>query len=233
MNPPTAKLSELIEGMDMVLDEYAACYDRETGKIVTVPSSALEAAQDGAEEYEDPISGSDDDVFEVAREIAADDRGRFVPGPDKFDFHEYRHMEHFIGSLDDNKAANRLSQAIRGSGAFRRFKDTLHNLGIQDAWYRYRTMWRRSSSSSGPRRTRLNSWTIPGNHPVSRPPDVTLRLDLSSTIGPFSSRPTAARRGDETVHRPVSLIHVRAGPAARGTQLELPSGSTGNAVSME
>jgi len=28
--------------------------------------------------------------------------------------------------------------AIRGAGAFRRFRDTIHRLGIQDHWYAHR-----------------------------------------------------------------------------------------------
>jgi hypothetical protein len=31
-----------------------------------------------------------------------------------------------------------LRQAIRGKGAFRYFKDTVHRLNLLDAWYAYR-----------------------------------------------------------------------------------------------
>lgn len=44
----------------------------------------------------------------------------------------YRHMEEFIGSVADADAADQLGRAIRGKGAFRYFKDTLHRLGLQD-----------------------------------------------------------------------------------------------------
>ena len=63
---------------------------------------------------------------------------RFIDAPDKFDFHEYRHMERFIRSIPDESNAEQLWRAIKGKGAFRSFKDTLHRLGIEDRWYRYR-----------------------------------------------------------------------------------------------
>ena len=75
-----------------------------------------------------------DGDFEV---IVADDGSLFLPPPDKFEFHEYRVMEEFIRSIDDNEAANQLWRAIKGHGAFRYFKDTLHRLGIQQSWYDY------------------------------------------------------------------------------------------------
>jgi hypothetical protein len=40
--------------------------------------------------------------------------------------------------LSDQETADQLWRAIKGKGAFRYFKDTLHRLGIQDEWYRCR-----------------------------------------------------------------------------------------------
>ncbi|MBN2242579.1 MAG: hypothetical protein JW793_07805 [Acidobacteria bacterium] len=75
--------------------------------------------------------------YEMAKEIVADDGSRFIAPPDDFEFNEYEVMEHFIGSVEDDETANRLLRAIKGRGAFRRFKDTVHRLGIQQSWYDY------------------------------------------------------------------------------------------------
>jgi len=74
----------------------------------------------------------------IVRAMVADAGERFIAPPNRFEFHEYRHMERFIGSLSDEAAAEQLWRAIKGKGAFRYFKDTLHRLGLQDQWYRYR-----------------------------------------------------------------------------------------------
>lgn len=58
--------------------------------------------------------------------------------PDKFDFHEYRHMERFIGTVENADAAEQLWRAIKGKGAFRYFKDTASRLGVLERWFQYR-----------------------------------------------------------------------------------------------
>lgn len=57
--------------------------------------------------------------------------------PTQFEINEYEMMEDFCFTLTD-KHQNILLNGIRGRGAFRRFKDTVHDLGIAEEWYRYR-----------------------------------------------------------------------------------------------
>lgn len=47
-------------------------------------------------------------------------------------------MEQFIETIGDRRIAEQLDRAIRGSGAFRRFKDALNRLCLEQEWYRYR-----------------------------------------------------------------------------------------------
>lgn len=47
-------------------------------------------------------------------------------------------MEDFVLSINDNKLSDELYYAIKGSGAFRRFKDLIQRYGIADDWYKYR-----------------------------------------------------------------------------------------------
>jgi hypothetical protein len=46
-------------------------------------------------------------------------------------------MERFALMQDDARCERLLSD-IRGAGAFRRFKDRIHELGLTDDWYEYR-----------------------------------------------------------------------------------------------
>ncbi len=47
-------------------------------------------------------------------------------------------MDRFIGTLDDNDLQDRLWRAIRGRGAFRRFKDLIvRHPNVQELWYAY------------------------------------------------------------------------------------------------
>jgi hypothetical protein len=50
----------------------------------------------------------------------------------------YRDMERFIATCHDTRTANRLSRAIDGKGAFRRFRVTLESWPeLENSWYRY------------------------------------------------------------------------------------------------
>ena len=136
MHPP-AKLSNLVLALDMPSEEFCTYFDRKTGAVVSVEKTMLSRLESGEEEDPDDLAEWQEEEYEVAQEIVSDDGSRFLPPPDKFEFHEYRVMEEFIGSIDDNETANQLWHAIKGRGAFRYFKDTLHRLGIQQSWYDY------------------------------------------------------------------------------------------------
>jgi hypothetical protein len=136
MNPP-AKLSELIQALDMPTEEFRTYFDRKTGTLVSVEDTMLASLENGEEADPDDLADWQKEEYEIAKEIVADDGGRFLPPPDNYEFHEYRVMEEFIRSIDNDEAANQLWRAIKGRGAFRYFKDTLHRLGIHELWYDY------------------------------------------------------------------------------------------------
>jgi hypothetical protein len=53
---------------------------------------------------------------------------------------QYRWMERFIPMLDDGELKNRLTQAIDGKGAFRRFKDVLMSFAPErERWFAFRS----------------------------------------------------------------------------------------------
>jgi Uncharacterised protein family (UPF0158) len=52
----------------------------------------------------------------------------------------YQDMADFVDGITDERAGHRLARAIQGKGAFRRFKDQLHeeHPGLLTAWYAFR-----------------------------------------------------------------------------------------------
>jgi hypothetical protein len=132
------KISELIEALEFDSEERVTRVDLQNGCVVTVDHSLLNALEEGDEEALPPLPDWQKQEMEVARAIAEDSGERFVAAPDKFDFHEYRQMERFIGTVEDAEAAAQLWRAIKGKGAFRYFKDTASRLDLLERWYRYR-----------------------------------------------------------------------------------------------
>ena len=75
---------------------------------------------------------------------------------------QYRWMERFIATVEDEELRRRLNVAIDGKGAFRRFKDALVNHPVdRERWFAFRSERLRSC---------MESWlTAHGIHSVERP----------------------------------------------------------------
>src|SRR5215475_9712384 len=128
------KLSDLIEGMDFQSDEYFSYLNTTTGEVVSVTTEELRAAEEDAPLEDFPAWQHD--AIRIAEEIVETDH--YLPLPDRFEINEYQIMERFCLAVDDEDMRDELCDAIRGRGAFRRFKDRMQLYGMAEEWYRYR-----------------------------------------------------------------------------------------------
>jgi hypothetical protein len=128
-------LEKIIEGLESQSDESHSYLNKKTGEVVLIGYEEMQAA-----ENDEPIEDFPDwqqDIITSAKEIETE-TGYYIPLPTKFDINEYHIMEDFCWSIEDNKMREMLCDLIKGSGAFRRFKDAIHEYGIEDDWYKYR-----------------------------------------------------------------------------------------------
>jgi hypothetical protein len=125
------RLSDVRDGMDMQSDEMTTYVHRPTGRVITVSDEAMRAAEDGDEDDVEP------EELAEARGILARESD-YLPLPDRFEIDEYRMMERFAAGISDPSARDEVLDMLRGSGAFRRFKDTVRRLGLDEEWYGYR-----------------------------------------------------------------------------------------------
>jgi Uncharacterised protein family (UPF0158) len=128
------KLKEVIEALDEGSDELSHYMDKRTGEIFLITDEEMSAAEED-EPFDDYAEWQQESLLK-AREILESDQ--FIQLPSKFDIHEYSIMERFAREYEDRRTSAELLRSIKGTGAFRRFRETLHNLNIQDAWYEYR-----------------------------------------------------------------------------------------------
>ena len=113
------KLSDIIDGLEFQSDESFSYLNTTTGEVVSVTTEELRAAEEEA-----PLEDFPDwqhDAIRIAKDIVETDH--YIPLPDRFEIHEYQIMERFCLSVDDDDLRDDLCDAIRGRGAFRRFKD--------------------------------------------------------------------------------------------------------------
>ena len=128
------KLNDIIEGLEAQSDESQAFLDKRTGQVALINDYEMRAAEE--DEPLDDFPEWEQALVTTAKEIVAE-TGDYIRLPDKFDIHEYSIMERFCLSLQDAKMCDTLYSLIKGSGAFRRFKDAIHDYGIADDWYKY------------------------------------------------------------------------------------------------
>jgi len=81
--------------------------------------------------YNDFMDLEDDD----AEKFEYDD---WVSAPHQQDIGEYDIMVDFAETVSDPRKNELLSVSLEGRGAFRRFKDTLHRVGLIDEWYTFK-----------------------------------------------------------------------------------------------
>lgn len=115
-------LTEVIEAIENAGMEIEYYYDTSNQEILMI--------------FDGMVNGENDpELIEEIREGFVEE---YIPLPRQYDINEYHIMECFIWELPVGRKQDVLEHAIKGRGAFRRFKDRLYDLGLEQEWYKYR-----------------------------------------------------------------------------------------------
>ena len=134
--PATVRLSDIIDSLEMQFDESSSFLDLDTGQVETVSHALLRGAEESGDEEPDLPTWQKHE-WEIAKRIVSTDR--FQELPTKFEVHEWEIMKDFSLSVESGSIREDLLRAIRGAGAFQKFKDTLRQHGIESGWFAFRT----------------------------------------------------------------------------------------------
>jgi len=127
-------LRNVVDEIDGLLDQWTAYLNRRTGELYSLQDADASMVEEG-EDLEDLPAWQRDEVPRIREILESED---WLALPTKFDINEWEIMEEFSRSLDDPELRYDLSNAIRGSGAFRRFRDMVYRRGIEEHWYAYK-----------------------------------------------------------------------------------------------
>jgi hypothetical protein len=116
------KLQDVLEAMDFTSPETEYYYSTKTEEVLMI--------------FDGMVNGDDDP--ELIEEIENGFIEDYIPLPGQYDINEYSMMENYIYELPEGKSKDELEHVIRGRGAYRRFKDKLYELGLEQKWYKYR-----------------------------------------------------------------------------------------------
>jgi hypothetical protein len=132
-------------------DETTAYLDTEDGTVILIEDYAERRLEDVITEEETleaieaaiqthaELSDWERKQMLAAVRIEWDDAKRYRAIPKQDSHQEYRDMQEFIWSLEDDHVRELLEVAIQGSGAFRRFKDALYGYPeAQAEWFKFR-----------------------------------------------------------------------------------------------
>jgi hypothetical protein len=129
------KLKDIIEEMEMQIEESLSLLNMKTGEIVLVTSEDLRAAED--EKPFEHLPEWEQENRKIAIDVV-ENFENYIELPTKYEVNEYEIMENFCLTLSDQQKQESLLRAIKGKGAFRRFKDKIIDFEMEEQWYTYR-----------------------------------------------------------------------------------------------
>lgn len=147
-----AELEFAFENASGMMSHYL---DLETGQVVTITEDVrwrLEEIYRGMHDREDVepmdfataleqcnVPDWEKDILQEADRIEASYGTRYIRVPEAGSYQGYQDMEDFIATVRDERLQDRLWRAIRGRGAFRRFKDVLAgHFHERERWFEFK-----------------------------------------------------------------------------------------------
>ena len=110
-------LSKITDGLEMVDDIIDCYYNPERDEIFL----------SNIGEYEELTEDEIDELFEKS-----------IILPTQHEINEYQIIVDFIETIDNLEIKSNLQRLIQGKGAFRRFRDKLYDLNLEQQWYSYK-----------------------------------------------------------------------------------------------
>ena len=116
--------------------EMSYYLDLETGEVVMLTD---EMRYYWEEPPDHPLQEWEQEWVEMAERVEDGYGSRYISVPQGDSRQGYRDMEHFIGTVQDDRLREQLWRAIEGRGAFRYFKDVLANHRRErERWFDFR-----------------------------------------------------------------------------------------------
>jgi len=108
-------LKDIADEFETITSETRLFYNKETGEF----------------EHCNELDPNDTDVKKYKDDT-------WVASPTAQDINEYEIMTDFVKQIADTHLQHRLSVALSGKGAFRRFREICLNTGLIEAWYKFK-----------------------------------------------------------------------------------------------
>lgn len=129
------KISEIIDGIESQTDELNSYFNTSTGEIVNITFEDFYAAESQIDITTFPKWQQDS--VNLAKEIIFSDD--YIGFPTPYEINEYKIMKTFSFNISDEILSEIFLKALKGKGAFKRFKNLLIQYNLREQWFTYRT----------------------------------------------------------------------------------------------
>ena len=126
-------LRDVVDALDLQSDELQSYLDPNTGEIITFNDEEARLAESG--EWSTAPEWMKEFMPKVKRALEDD---HMLELPDQVHIDEWRMMQEFALEEEHCRCRAELDSAVHGAGAFRRFRDAIRRLGLEDSWNKYR-----------------------------------------------------------------------------------------------
>ena len=127
------KLRDLVDAIQFYSEGSESFINLRTNEICMISESILFCAEHDDADYPD---WQKEEVQHAKAYL--ENESNFISLPSPRDADEFSMMEDFISEVSNERNQEHLFRALQGKGAFRRFKDTVITLGIENSWYQFR-----------------------------------------------------------------------------------------------
>lgn len=128
------KLSDIADEMTMQGDGMEMLLNLHTGKTFFLTSDTRYYVENDKDLS--MLANWQKDEIEKVRAIFK--TGKYISLPSKYDINEWKIMEDFCETIKGQAQRSRLEEAIRGKGAFHRFRSNVEKMGLLQDWYDYK-----------------------------------------------------------------------------------------------
>lgn len=126
-------LREVVEALDLQSDELRSYLDPDTGEVITFNLEEAQIAECG--DWERAPDWMKPSLPKIMRALKDN---HLLALPDRIHIDEWRMMQEFVSRDELCQCRAELESATHGEGAFRRFREAVRRLGLEDDWFRYR-----------------------------------------------------------------------------------------------
>lgn len=128
-------LKAIVDELEIMSEQHLAYLNPKTGALELLSLEEISIVEEELPTENYP-TWQQESIMKAREVLDSED---YIQLPTQHDIHEYEIMERFCNSLKNDLLRDTFLDQIRGSGAFRRFRQALDRYDLTQNWYQFRT----------------------------------------------------------------------------------------------